>query len=289
MVELKKTALGVKKRIEEDSLSLVAAGVAFYIFLSIFPALASAISLYGLVADPQTIQNHVAAAGSFVPAEVMGILEERLQILASRENGTHIWGMTLGILISLWSANKAMKALAWALDIAYDTNESRGFIKFNATTLALTLLSIVAFIVAVSVVVIVPIIVSVFLSQQTAAVFTTLVSWALFLFLLVAMCLLLYNFAPDRRHRNWKELVPGAVITAILFIIASSGFAFYVANFGKFNEEYGALGAVVVTLLWIFIGAFIFLFGAEINAERVSRSRDRKAQRTVPSPAGAAA
>ena len=250
MVELKKTALGVKKRIEEDSLSLVAAGVAFYIFLSIFPALASAISIYGLVADPQTIQNHVAAAGSFVPDEVMGILEERLQILASREDGTHIWGMTLGILISIWSANKAMKALAWALDIAYDTNESRGFIKFNATTLALTLLSIVAFIVAVSVVVIVPIIVSVFLSQQTAAVFTTLVSWALFLLLLVGMCLLLYNFAPDRQQRNWKELIPGAVITAILFIIASSGFAFYVANFGKFNEEYGALGAVVVTLLY---------------------------------------
>src|SRR5690606_34511755 len=256
---LKKTALGVKKRIEEDSLSLVAAGVAFYIFLSIFPALASAISLYGLVADPQTIQNHVATVGSFVPDEVMGILEERLQLLASREDGTHIWGMALGILISLWSANKAMKALAWALDIAYDTNESRGFIKFNAITLALTLLSIVAFIVAVSVVVIVPIIVSVFLSQQTAAVFTTLLSWALFLLLLVGMCLLLYNFAPDRKHKNWKELLPGAIITSFLFIIASAGFAFYVTNFGKFNEEYGALGAVVVTLLWIFIGAFIFL------------------------------
>ncbi len=276
MAEFKKTAVGLQKRIKDDSLSLVAAGVAFYIFLSIFPAMASAISIYGLIADPQTIRDHIGSLGSVVPAEVMGILSQRMEVLASQENSSHALGLVIGILVSLWSANKAMKALAEALGIAYDAEERRGFIKLNIITLALTLLSVVAFIVAISAVVVVPIVVSVFLSHEPAEIMATVVSWCVYLLVLIGMCLVLYNFGPDRKKRNWKELLPGAIVTSILFVLASLAFAFYVANFGKFNEEYGALGAVVVMLLWMYIGAFIFLFGAEINAERIRHYVDRE-------------
>ncbi len=276
MTELKKTAIGLHKRIRDDSLSLVAAGVAFYIFLSIFPAMASAISIYGLIADPQTIQSHISSLGNVVPADVMDILSQRMEVLARQENSSHALGLVIGILVSLWSANKAMKALSEALGIAYDAEERRGFIKLNIITLGLTLLSIVAFIVAVSAVVVVPIVVSVFLSNQPAEIMATALSWSVYLLVLIGMCLVLYNFGPDRTKQDWKELMPGAIVTAFLFVLASLAFAFYVANFGKYNEEYGALGAVVVTLLWMYIGAFIFLFGAEINAERIRHYVDRE-------------
>ncbi len=288
MSELKKTLMGVKERVANDSLGLVAAGVAFYVFLSVFPALASAISIYGLIADPQTIQSHIGTVSGLVPEEVLGILSERMQALADQE-GSLTFGLVIGILVSLWSANKAMKAVAQALDIAYDTKEERGVVKFNAVTLALTLLSIIAFILVVSVVVVVPIVVSVFLSQQTAELLVSLVSWAAFLLLLVGMSLVLYNFAPDRRRRSWKELLPGAILTAVLFVIASAAFAFYVTQFGQFNEEYGALGGVVVLMLWLYLGAFVFLLGAEYNAERVRHFVDQPKEERYRGGAPAAA
>lgn len=269
MANVAQHVVGVKNRIKNHRLSLVAAGVAFYIFLSIFPAMASAISIYGLVADPDTVKTHIDALSAFMPEEVLAVLSERLIALAETADRALTVGLVGGIMVSLWSANKAMKAIAKALNIAYDAKEKRGFVKLNLTTLGLTLLSTVVFIIAISTVVLIPILLSSLLTDQTAEIFTTAMSWILFLFILIAMCLLLYNIAPDREGKNWRELLPGAVLAAVLFSIASVGFSFYVANFGEYDEQYGALGAVVVTLLWLLIGAFIFLLGAELNAERV--------------------
>lgn len=274
--ELKQKALGVKDRIKGDSLSLVAAGVAFYIFLSIFPALASAMSVYGLVADPQTVERHINAISAFVPAEVLEIISERLTSIAETQEGSLTIGLIAGVLVSLWSANRAMKAIAKSLNIAYEVKEERGFIKFNLITLGLTVLASVVFIVGISVVVFMPVFVSVFLSDGPATVMTSLLSWSLFLIMLMGLCTVLYRVAPDRPKRPWRQALPGAFITSIMFIIASVGFSFYVSNFGNFDEQYGTLGAVVITMLWLFIGAFIFLIGAEINAERLNPSRNRR-------------
>lgn len=269
MTAVKQTAFGIKDRVKKDRLSLVAAGVAFYTFLSIFPALATVISIYGLVADPQMVQQHIISMSGVVPKDVMDIVSVRMEKLASSGDSSLTLGVVIGIVVSLWSANKAMKAVSESLNIAYDKREDRGFIRINLVTLLLTLLSSIGFIVALSVVVIVPIFVSVFLSQNSAEVAITLISWVVFIALLVGMFLVLYRFAPARTGRpRWIDLLPGALFSAFLFVLASLVFSFYVSNFGKYDEQYGALGAVVVTMLWLFIGAFIFLLGAELNAER---------------------
>lgn len=254
-------------RIEQDSLSLVAAGVAFYIFLSIFPALATAISLYGLVSETQDISNQIARMEDFMPPEALGIIAERAKSLASNHDRTLTLGMITGLLVSLWSANKAMKAIAEALNIAYDISEDRNIIKKNLVTLGLTLFSTAIFILALVVVVLVPVLVTLYLSRQSAEILATLGSWLVFIGVLLGLFLILYGYAPARHRRPWRDLFPGAAIASFLLIIASMGFSAYVANFGKYDEQYGALGAVVVTLLWLFIGAFIFLMGAEINAD----------------------
>ncbi|MBW3567126.1 MAG: YihY/virulence factor BrkB family protein [Proteobacteria bacterium] len=269
MSAFKRVVLGVKTRIADDRLTLVAGGVAFFAFLSVFPALATVISIYGLVADPQTVQSHISSLGGAVPREVQEVISSRLESLVSSRDSSLTIGFAFGLLVSLWSANKAMKAIADALNIAVDVEEDRGFVKRNAVTLLLTLVSSLVFIVALAVIVIVPVLVSTFLSQGTAKILTTVVSWIVFIGLLVGMFLVLYRYAPARHRRQpWNALLPGAIFSGVLFVVTSAAFSFYVGNFGKYELQYGALGAVVVMMLWLFIGAYVFLLGAEINAER---------------------
>ncbi len=268
MKQVKEFVLGVIHRIGNDRLSLVAGGVAFYIFLSIFPALAATISIYGLAADPHVVQGHIDALGRFMPEDAFNVVSTRIRDLTSSHSSSLTLGVVVGILLSLWSANKAMKGVAQALNIAYDREEDRGFIKVNAITLALTLASSIAFIIALSVVVIVPILVNALLSIKSIELVTVISSWAVFILVLIGMFLMIYHFAPALHNRTWRDLLPGAITAAILFLIASVAFSLYVANFGKYDKQYGALGAVVVTLLWLYIGSYIFLLGAEINAQR---------------------
>lgn len=274
MAKVKTFILGVKNRIQDDRLSLVAASVAFYVFLSIFPMLAVAVSIYGLALDPQSAQNQVDALGSFVPKDVLNVLSARIEDLATTQNQSLTLGVVGGILISLWSANRAMKAVAKALNIAYDTREHRGFIKFNAVTLALTLASSLAFIVALTVVVFVPILINAALASRSASLMTTIGSWLVFSLFLTGVFLVIYHYAPSL-HRSWRNLLPGTVTAAVLFIIVSAGFSVYVANFGEYDKQYGALGAVVVTMLWLYLAAFVFLFGAEITAQQHQNREER--------------
>ena len=268
MAKIKAFVSGVLGRISNDRLSLVSAGVAFYIFLSIFPALAATISIYGLAADPQVVQSHVETLGQFMPEEALAMISARIRDLTSSQDSSLTLGLVIGIVLSLWSANKAMKGVAQALNIAYDRKEDRGFVKVNAVTLALTLASSIAFIIALSVVVVVPILVNAVLAIQSIEWVAMTSSWMVFIVVLIGMFLLIYHFAPALHERGWRDLLPGAIAAAVLFLIASVGFSLYVANFGKYDKQYGSLGAVVITLLWLYIGSYIFLLGAEINAQR---------------------
>lgn len=258
-------------RVMEENLSLISAGVAFYIFLSIFPALAVLISIYGIVFDPEGVKQQVMVIEKLLPEDVMDILLTRLQDVASSARSSLTAGIILGILISLWSANRAMKATASALNVAYDQKEERGIIKINLVTLGLTLISIIAFIVAISAIVAVPLVSNFLLSYTLAEVFTAVSSWLLFIVALNILFLILYRFAPSWHHYHWKQLLPGSVTASLLFILASLAFSLYVSNFGSYDKQYGTLATVVITMLWLYIGSFIFLLGAEINSQRLQK------------------
>lgn len=269
MAFVKKLVMGIKQRIDDHNLSLVAAGVAFFAFLSVFPAIAVCISIFGLLVDPQMVQDNMSQLSSYLPPEVLNLIESRMKDIAENQDGSMTFALVFGVLVSLWSANKAMKAVAQGLNISFELDEDRGFFLKNIVTLALTLLSSVCVIVVMGATIALPMVTSILLSESSSDWFVRIFTWVLMLSTLLALSLVLYRYAPARDYKpNIKASIPGALFTAIAILAGSVGFSLYVDNFGKFEEEYGAIAGVVVTLLWLYLSAFIFLLGAEFNGER---------------------
>jgi membrane protein len=255
-----------KEEMKNDNLSIVAAGVAFYVFLGIIPALGALISVWGLIAEPAVIQQQVDSMAGMLPAQVIEILDEQMTRIASQKSSA-LLGTIIGVLLAVWSGAKAMKSLITALNITYAEKETRGFIRLNVTAIALTVAGIAGFLLAVGIIVVLPVALGYVGLGSTAAALVNIVRWPLLAVFAAIGLSILYQYGPDRDPARWRWVSWGAVIATIMWIAVSAGFSFYVANFGSYNKTYGTLGAVVVFLLWLLISAYTVLFGAELNAE----------------------
>ncbi|WP_037324704.1 YihY/virulence factor BrkB family protein [Salinimicrobium terrae] len=263
----KKIALRVKDEIGENNVSIVSAGVAFYAFLAVFPAIGALVSIYGLAMDPESIQQQLDNISSVMPDQALEILEKQLEDIVSTSGSALGWSMALGILFSLWSANKGTKSLFTGVDIAYGTNDDRGFIKQNALTLLFTLAAVILVIISMGVIVIFPAIVE---HLGLPSGIETLISygrWLILAAIVIFFLAAIYKYAPAKESSKFKWVLPGALLATVLWLIASWGFSFYVKNFGSYGEVYGSISAVVVMLLWLFLTSFIILLGAELNSE----------------------
>lgn len=275
-----RAAKQVYSRVQGDRLSLVAAGVAFFIFLSIFPALASVISIYGLVADPHDVREHINTFSHLLPSEALTLIEEQVVRFAKSGEQKLGIGLIAGFVVSLWSANKAMKAAAQALNIANDVKEDRNFIKVNLITLSLTFISSLAFAFMLAVLIVVPVLVSAVLSQAGFEWAVLIISWLLLVGAVLGVFTVLYRKAPALHNSvTARQLLPGSVTATVLLMLGSVLFSLYIINFGKYDAQYGSLASVVVTMLWLYLGAFIFLLGAEINAVIRLRNEGKAAHR----------
>lgn len=255
------------RAIGEQNMSILAAGVAFYSMLAIFPAMGAIVTIYALVADPQLVSQHLSAAGSFLPADVLKILDNQLLALTSRPTGGLSWNLLIGILFAVWSAHRGVDALVAAIGVAYHEPESRGLIKLNILTYTLTLAAVLFIVIILILMIIIPSITSLFPVPSWWDYVMPIVRWVLFLAIVSVAVATLYRFAPARRAAQWVWLSPGAVIATLLWLLGSAGFSFYVTQFGTYNETYGTLGAIIVLLLWFFISSYSILIGAAINAE----------------------
>lgn len=277
---VREVALRVRREVGADNLGLVAAGVAFYALLAIFPGIAALVAVYGLVADPAAVSRQVESF-SGLPDEARGILTDQLAHLSAQPSTTLGLGFALSLLLSLWSASKASSALMGAMNIVYDTEEGRGFLRFQLVALAFTLASVLVGVLAIGAVAGVPAALAFLplgpIARWVAAALPWLVIAGAFLALLAA----LHRYGPDRRGGRWRWITPGSLLTTVLWLVASAGFSLYVARFGSYNETYGSLGAVVVLLMWLWISAYLVLLGAELDAtlERTSRADDARRAR----------
>lgn len=267
------TALRTGRQVKGDHLTIVAAGVAFFAFLAIFPALAAMVSIYGLVADPMQVEQQIASMRGVLPAEAADMIGQQLQRIVSGSSQTLGWSLILSVVLGLWSANKGMKGLVEGLNIAYDSQETRSWFKRTAIQLMLTLGAIVAGLVAIALVVALPAVLSFLGLGGGMRIAVEAVRWILIAGLVVVGLGIVYRVGPSRKSPGWRWITPGAVIAAVLWLIGSVLFSVYVANFGSYAETYGALAAVVILLLWFYLTAFAVLLGAEVDSEAAKKRR----------------
>jgi membrane protein len=269
----KDIAFRLKDEIAEDHMSLIAAGVAFYGLLALFPAITALIAISGLLVEPNTVIDQLSSLRGVVPEEVIAIVTDQATAVAgSREGGLGLAAI-FGLLLALYSASKGMASLMEGINVAYDETEERGFIRLKLVTFGLTLFLMFGLVVALLAMLGLPAVLAVFNFGGVAEALASLISFAVLLVLTMLGLAVLYRYGPSRDEPEWNWASAGAVIGCILWLIASAGFAFYVSNFGTYNESFGTLAGVIVLLMWFWISAFIILLGAELNAEMEAQTR----------------
>jgi membrane protein len=251
----------------KDRITSVAAGVTYYALLAVFPAIAALVSIYGLFADPATIQDHLTAMSGILPGGALEIIGEQVSRIASQGGGALGFGFIFGLAISLWSANAGMKAVFDALNIVNDEEEKRSFIRLNLTSLTFTLCAILFILTALGGIVVLPIVLNFIGMGGRTEWLLSLLRWPVLLIGVTFGLSLIYRFGPSRDKAKWRWVTPGGIIAAVLWIGVSMLFSWYVTNFGSYNETYGSLGAVIGFMTWIWLSSIVVLLGAEINAE----------------------
>ncbi|WP_281969136.1 YihY/virulence factor BrkB family protein [Roseovarius nanhaiticus] len=269
----KDIGLRIKDEMASDHIGLIAAGVAFYALLAIFPALTALLAIGGLLVEPSQIITQLQTLTEIVPQEVADIIIDQAESVAgSREGGLGL-AAVLGILIALYSSSKGVGSLMEGLNVAYDEEEERGFIWLKVVTLALTTALILGVVIALVLMMAVPAALAFVQLGPVVEIVIIGASWLLLLVLLAVALACLYRFGPDRDQPEWRWTSPGALLACAVWLVASIGFAIYAANFGSYNESFGSLGGAIVLLTWLWISAYVVLMGAEVNAEMEAQTR----------------
>ena len=261
------------KEASADNIGILAGGIAYAAFLAIPPALIAGMSLFGLVADPATIAQQAEGVLAALPEAAQPLLRDQIVALTQTPSGALSWSLAISILLALWSASSGTSSLMTGINIAYDEQESRNFLKLRGTALLLTLGAIVFVLLTLALVAVVPALLNALQLGTFVNVIVQIVRWVLLVVLIVVALAVVYRLAPDRDAPKFTWTSVGALVSAVLWVLASLGFSLYVNNFGSYNKTYGALAGVVVLLLWLYLTSYIILLGAEINAESEKQTK----------------
>jgi len=246
---------------------LIAAGVTFYLLLALFPALAAFVSLYGFVADPTTIAEHVSYLGGLLPHAGLEIIEQQLKALVSRDAEALGVGFVVGLALALWSANNGIKAMFDAMNVAYEEVEKRSFVRLNLQSAMFTLGAIAIATVMLLAVGIVPAMLALLHLERWTEVLIAIGRWPLLLVSIWCGISLIYRYGPSRHAAKWRWLNWGSILATVVWLTASAVFSYYLQYFADYNATYGSLGAVIGLMMWTWISVIILIVGAEINAE----------------------
>jgi membrane protein len=260
--------------IDRDHVSIMAAGIAFYALLSIFPGMSALISIYGLVADPAAIENQLNSLSGVLPQEALKLLSDQLHALVAAPRDKLGLGLVVSLLLALWSAISGTGALMQALTVAFEERENRGVLSFYGRAIALTLGVGLFALLSLFLIAVIPAVIGSLPISELWRDRVSLIRWPILAILaILAMCVL-YRYAPARRNPCWHCFSAGTIGAAVLWLVGSAGFSFYVARFSSYDKTYGSLGAVIILLMWFYVTAYIILAGAELNSE-IEKARAR--------------
>lgn len=250
-----------------DNMPIIGGGVAFFGFLAILPALTATVSIYGLVASPETVTEQIESLSEQLPDSAAQLIGDQLRTITSSSGGALTVSLIISILAALWSASGGVGNLVKAVNIAYDEVETRNFVKLRLLSLALTLGAIVFVLVTFSLVAVVPVVLDALPLGVLGTVLAQVLRWVLLLGVMAGALSVLYRVAPDRDAPKFRWVSLGSVVVTVIWALVSLLFSIYVNNFGSYNETYGAIAGVIVLMLWLQLTVFLVLLGAEINAE----------------------
>lgn len=265
-------ARAVFDRFGNDNISLVAAGVAFYVMLSIFPALAAMVSLYALVGNPDDVANRISEYGYLLPPEALKLITDGLHNFAKTAGSTLSWALATSLLLALWSARAGIASVMTGLNIAYEETEKRSFIVQTLVALALTVGAVLFAVVVIFAVAGIPIVMKFLYLDAVSSFLIQLARWPILAVLVALGFAVIYRYGPSRKTASWRWISWGSAIGTVLWLVGSVIFSIYVSKFGSYDATYGALGAVVVLLLWLWVSALVLLVGAEIDGELDQRA-----------------
>lgn len=258
---------GMKGRMDDANLSLVAAGSAFFVMLSLFPGLAALVAIVGFVADPAIVDDQLVLLSDFIPEQVMTIVDTQIRQLIEASTGSALgWATLFSVLAATWSARRGTDALIQAVNRVYQL-PTRGGVMAAITALGLTLGLMSVVTIATLALVVVPIVLAFLPLGGAAEVALELARWGAALVVVITGIWMLYRFAPNRKNFSISWITPGSLLAIGVWFAASWGFAYYLTNFGSYNEIYGSIGAVIALLMFLYLSIFIILLGATLNAE----------------------
>ena len=250
-----------------DHLGLIAAGVAFYGLLAIFPAIGLAVALAGLITSPEDFVGALNSVAQFMPQDAAKILLGQASQVAGASGGGLGIAALSGLVLAFYSSSRGVNSLIEGLNVAYDETEKRSFIKLNLTGFALTLFIILGVILGLTATIVIPAIVALIGVGGTLGGVISLIRWPILVVGTVIGLGILYRYGPSREKARISWLSPGALLACVFWIAGTAGFAWYAGNFASYNQTFGALGGAIVLLMWLWLSAYIVLIGAELNGE----------------------
>ena len=257
-----------------DNIGLVAAGVAFYGFLALVPMLGILVIIYGLLTDVQTVIGHVTTLIRFLPTDVALLIGDMLLNAAENSEGSSGLGFMAAVLVALYAGSNGAGAIMTALNISYEEKEKRSLAHFYAIALVITLASVLLALLALLAVGAIAALEAFLPRAAGPAVFAGKAVFYLLLGLAAAgVAATLYRYGPSREDARWQWLTAGSVFTAAVWLALTIGFGFYVTRLTDYSATYGSIAAIVMLITWMYLTAYVFLFGAELNAELEHQTR----------------
>lgn len=257
---------------DDRNLGLIAAGVAFFSMLAIFPGIAALISIWGIFADPVVIESQLELLARFVPEQAFRILERQVNALIGANESTLGWTTLISTLAAIWSARAGVAALIRGLNAIYRESNRPG-LKHYIAALLLTLALVGVGLISMTSVVIAPLAIAFFPLGDFTTNVLEVTRWTIAFLVAILGLGIVYRFGPNRRHARIGWISPGAVVAVVIWGALSVAFSYYLSNFGNYNEVYGSIGAVIALLMWFYISAYVVLMGAVVNAQLELRTR----------------
>jgi membrane protein len=260
----------------EPDTSLRCAGTAFFAFLSLFPAVATVVLVFGLFADRAALAATIEAFRYVLPGQVLDVLGEQMTTLIAQPAATIGIGLLVSVALAMWSGSRGVNALIYAMSRVRREPERRGFIKAALVSIGLSVGGAAFLVVALAIIAGLP---ALFPWPSREEWLLLLIRWPALLVLSTLALMALYRWGPDRHPRRWRHIWPGALLASLLWIVAGALFSIYVENFADYQASFGSVTAAIVMLLWLYNSAQIFVFGAVVNSELAYGEQARGATR----------